>query len=59
MRSQIAGYGRITVHVVAGARVEIDGNIEECDLTSTFARRLLENAALLATANSGQKVENL
>jgi len=59
MRSHLMGNGRITLHVIAEARVEIDGSAEACDLSSTFARRFLENAALLAAASSGQKVENL
>jgi hypothetical protein len=58
-RSHLASNGRITMLLIAGARVEIDGNIEECDLSKTFTRRIFENAALLVTAKSGQKVENL
>jgi hypothetical protein len=59
MRAHLASSGRITMHLVTTARIEIDGTSAESDLTSKFARRLLENAALLAAAGTGQKVENL
>jgi hypothetical protein len=59
MRSHLASNGCITMQLIIRARAEINGNVEECDLSKTFARRLLENAALLAIAKSGQRVETL
>jgi hypothetical protein len=47
------------MQLIVDARVEVDGNAEVCDLSNAFARRFVENAALLATAKTGQKVENL
>ena len=59
IRSHLASKGRVTMHLITIARVEIDGSSQESDLTSKFSRRLLENAALFAAAETDQKVENL
>jgi hypothetical protein len=59
MRSHLTTNGRIFMQLVAETRLEINGSVEECDLRNIFARRFLENAALLAIARSGHKVENL
>jgi hypothetical protein len=59
MRSHLAADGRITLHLITAAKVEVDGSSEECDMSSNFVRRFLENAALLAVARTAEKVENL
>jgi hypothetical protein len=59
MRAHLAAGGRINMQIITGAQVEIDGNSEECDLSSNFVRRFLENAALLAVARTAEKIENL
>jgi hypothetical protein len=59
MRSHLSLNSRITMQLIVDAQVEVDGNAEACDLSNAFARRFVENAALLAIAKTGQKVENL
>jgi hypothetical protein len=59
MRSHLIRHSRIMLQLIVHARLEVDGSVEDLDLSSTFARRFVENAALLACTRSGQKVENL
>ena len=56
MRSHLVSTGRIRLRVITEARVQVDGSAEACDLSNAFARRFLENAALLVAASSGQKL---
>jgi hypothetical protein len=47
------------MHLITEARVEVDGDVQACDLSSTFARRFLENAALLGSAKRAEDRKSL
>ena len=59
IRSHLRANDHVTVHLITRARLETDLGSCDLDLTSVFARRLLENATLVAEARSGKPVENL
>jgi hypothetical protein len=59
IRSHLKAGGRVTMHLASATRLVVNRSPQECDLSAKFARRFLENAALLAAVKNGQKAENL